>query len=116
MATAWTDVSPANVTAIGTSEKFSTAVSAGGNERLSGDVKLTTHGTDSVDVTVYESNDGGTTWAEALTFQIAAGDTDAHDLGLGLTAENIRVGLVASGSTDTPDASFRIKKTPLNSA
>jgi hypothetical protein len=116
MATSWTDVSPADVTSVGTTEKFTSSISIAPNEGLSLDVQSGSHGTDDITVALYASNDGGTTWAKTQEFTIPSGDTDAKSLGLIIGAPDVRLGFVASGSTDTPTLSTRAKRGPLNGA
>jgi len=116
MALAWTVVSPAVVASISTTELFSTSISVDPNQGLSADVSISTHANDSITATVYVSNDGGTNWATLRQVLIPAGDVDSHNLGVGILTPHVRFGFLASGSADTPTATMRVKRGPLNSA
>ena len=116
MATAWNTVTVADVTSIGTTEKFTAAIAVAPNEALSIDAQLGAHGTDEITITAYASSDGGTTWAAVQAVVVPAGDTAPRALGPFILRPNMRLGFVASGSTDLPTATIRAERGPLNAA
>lgn len=109
----WTAVTVDDVTSISTTEKkISSETAPGSNginvpadQMLALSCSIGTHGTDKITVTAYGRLGTAGGWYEIKSFEIAAGDTDEHEIGVFFGAEYVDVGYVASGSTDTPTAS-----------
>ena len=113
-----------DVASIGTTEKFisdetnpGSHISVAPNEILLMSVSIGSHGTDDITVTAYGSIPGTDAERyEVQSFVIEAGDTDEHQIGPFIGINNVDVGYVASGSTDTPTASTKATKGAMNSA
>jgi len=116
MATVWTTVTVADVTAIGTTAKQTAAVAVAPNEALALDVQIGAHPTNQINVTAQASHDGGTTWADIQAIAIPAGDVAPRSMGPFLLHQNIRLSVVATGSTDLPTMTTRAVRGPLNAA
>lgn len=116
MATVWTTVTVASVTAIGTTAKQTAAIAVAPNEVLAIDTTIGTHAADQIDITAQASNDGGTTWADIQAVSIPAGDVAPRALGPFILRQNVRLSFVATGSTDLPTATIRAQRGPMNGA
>ena len=108
------------ITSVSTTEKFIHTAdgwqSLAPNYLASIAVASGTHANDDITVTLYGSNDAGTTNFAIKSFQIAAGDTDQHLVASLAGVPHWDVGVVASGSSDTPTLTFKAKIGPLNGA
>ena len=113
MATIWVDVSPADVTGIGTAFVYSTPISVAPNEALTLDVQMAGNGA-ATTVRVQQSVDG-VRWGTLLPFEIPASDTSVHPVGSIMLAPNVRIGFALSSGAGAT-ASIKAQKGPFNAA
>lgn len=124
MALSYSSVTVDDVTSISTTEKKissetnpgSNGIQVDPNEILILSVSIGAHANDDITVTAYGRLGTSGGWYELKAFDVLAGDTDEHEIGVFMGVEYVDVGYVASGSTDTPTASTLAKTGPMNGA